>query len=299
MNILRLRSGDLHLEVLPQLGGALGGLRHRDFALLRPWDRAPNVRRTGCYPLVPYSNRIAEGRFQYGASQYQVPRNFGEHAHPLHGVGWQREWQVIECSPRECHLRLSHDPAGEGGEHWPFAFQVEQYVSLDDHAMSLSMTLRNDSRQPMPAGLGWHPYFPRHQGIELSFAAKAIWLNSSDSLPRERLPVPPQWDFDQRRALGHVGLDNCFEGWQRHAGLYWPQADIGLEITAQEGLDHLVVFTPAAPTDFIAVEPVSHLNNAINLPAPQANGIVLLSPGEHMTRTMHMSVRQYALGAKV
>ncbi|WP_274610153.1 hypothetical protein [Pseudomonas sp. TH10] len=132
MNMLRLHSGDLQLDVLPQLGGSLAGLRHRGFALLRPWDCTPNVRRSACYPLVPYSNRIAGGRFQCGGHEYQLPRNFGEHAHPLHGVGWQREWQVVDCTSRECHLRLSHDPASEGGEDWPFAFEVDQYVSLDE-----------------------------------------------------------------------------------------------------------------------------------------------------------------------
>jgi len=299
MNILRLHSGDLQLDVLPQLGGSLAGLRHRDLALLRPWDCTPNVRRSACYPLVPYSNRIAEGRFQCGGHEYQLPRNFGEHAHPLHGVGWQREWQVVDCTSHECHLRLSHDPAGEGGEDWPFAFEVDQYVRLDEQGVSLSMTLRNASQQPMPAGLGWHPYFPRHQGVELSFTASAVWLNGSDSLPQERLPVPPPWDFARRRALDNVGLDNCFEGWHRQASVYWPHAGVGVEITAQEGLDHLVVFTPPAPQDFIAVEPVSHLNNAINLPAPQAHGIVLLGPGQDMTRTLRMSIRLDGSGAIV
>ncbi len=299
MNIVYLRSADLQLEVLPHLGGSIGGMRYRDFALLRPWDSTLNVRRTACYPLVPYSNRIAAGRFQCGAHEYALPRNFGEHAHPLHGVGWQREWQLVESSSRECLLRLTHDPAGEGGAHWPYAFEVEQHVRLDDHGVDLSMTLLNASLQPMPAGLGWHPYFPRHQGIELSFAATAVWLNDRDSLPCDRQQVPAQWDFARRRALAHVGLDNCFEGWPRHAQVYWPQADIGLEISAQEGLDHLVVFTPPAPQDFIAVEPVSHLNNAINQPVPQAHGIVLLGPGQHMTRSMRMSIRRDASGAIV
>jgi aldose 1-epimerase len=193
-------------------------------------------------------------------------------------------------------LRLRHDPANEGGEDWPFAFEVEQCLSLDDEGLSLSMTLRNDSQQSMPAGLGWHPYFPRHDGIELSFSATAVWLNDSDALPGERRPVPPRWDFSQRRALGYDGLDNCFEGWHQRAQLYWPQAGLALEITASQGLDHLVVFTPPAPQDFIAVEPVSHLNNAINLPAPQANGIVWLATGQSMERRMRMSIRRDAPG---
>lgn len=296
MNILELSSGDLHLGVLPELGGALAWLRHGDFDLLRPWDHTPTVRRTACFPLVPYSNRIADGRFRCDTTPYQLPRNFGEHPHSIHGLGWQREWQIVERSISDCRLRLAHNPEEEGGDHWPFAFEVEQWISLNERGVSLSLKMRNDSQQPMPAGLGWHPYFPRHGGVELAFDAAAVWINGSDSLPLESIQVPPKWTFSPRRAVGYVGLDNCFEGWQHRAELYWPQADMNLVMTAPAGLDYLVVFTPPEPQDFIAVEPVSHLNNAINLASPQANGMVWLAPGQSMERCLQMRVMSKASG---
>jgi aldose 1-epimerase len=290
MNILELSCGDLHLGVLPEMGGALSGLRHRDFDLLRPWDRTPSVRRSACYPLVPYSNRIANARFCVEGEQYTLARNFGEHPHSIHGLGWQRAWQVIEHSERSCLLRLSHDPDRDGGEHWPFAFEAEQRLSLDEQGLSLSLGLRNDSRGPQPGGLGWHPYFSRHAGIALAFEADAVWLSGDDGLPGERVLVPLDWQFSQRRLVGHVGLDNCFEGWKRQAHVQWPEQGIGLELIAEQGLDYLVVFTPPEPLDFIAVEPVSHLNNAINTAAPEANGIVWLAPGQRMERQLRINV---------
>ena len=33
------------------------------------------------------------------------------------------------------------------------------------------MTLTNQSEVPMPAGLGWHPYFAKRPGSHLRFAA--------------------------------------------------------------------------------------------------------------------------------
>jgi aldose 1-epimerase len=94
-----------------------------------------------------------------------------------------------------------------------------------------------------------------------------------------------------------VGLDNCFDGWDGQACLYWPQSGLALEMAAGSGLEHLVVFTPPEPMDFIAVEPVSHLNNAINRSSPQANGIVLLESGHQTERCLRINVRQLAAGA--
>jgi aldose 1-epimerase len=293
MNILELHCGDLHMGVLPELGGALAWLRHREADLLRPWDRTPSVRRTACYPLVPYSNRIAFGRFSLHGQPHELARNFGEHPHPIHGVGWQRAWQVVEHSAQHCVMRLSHD----ADEHWPFAFSAEQTLILDEQGLSLSLSVKNESRETMPAGLGWHPYFPRHEGLELQFEAAAVWLSDQQALPAERVEVPPQWRFSERRRIGHVGLDNCFEGWNRQACVYWPQSGLALELVAGPGLEHLVVFTPLEPQDFIAVEPVSHLNNAVNRPSPQANGIVLLESGHQIERCLRINVRQLAAGA--
>ncbi|MDE1169473.1 MAG: aldose 1-epimerase [Pseudomonas sp.] len=297
MNILKLSSGELRLGVVPQLGGALAWLQHGGFDLLRPWDRTPSVRRTACFPLVPYSNRIAHGRFSHEGATWQLPRNFGEHPHPLHGVGWQREWQVLEQDARACTLVLAHEPRGQGGEHWPFAFQARQQLSLDDDGLSLSLQLRNAGTGAMPAGLGWHPYFSRHQGVEVQFQAARVWLNGDDALPSLCTDVPAHWAFDRRRPMGPVGLDNCFEGWRQPAQVYWPHARLGLELHAEPGLDYLVVFTPPAPQDFIAVEPVSHLNNAINSASPAANGIVWLAPGQSMERRLRLNLLRGALGA--
>lgn len=291
MNIIELSDGKLRLGVLPELGGALAWMCLGDFDLLRRWDGTRNVRHAACYPLVPYSNRIENGRFCCGSAHYQLPRNFGEHPHSIHGLGWQREWEIIERSGSACRLRLTHDPKQPAGDHWPFAFEAEQSIRLDGHGVSLSLKLRNESEHHMPAGLGWHPYFPRHRDIELAFEATSVWTKGADSLPLESIKIPERWDFSSLRGLGYVGLDNCFKGWKRRAELYWSQADIGLVMSANEGLDYLVIFTPSEPKDFIAVEPVSHMNNAINMPSPLDNGIVLLAPGQSMERSFNMYVK--------
>ena len=81
--LLKLTCGALSAGVLPSLGGALGYLRLGRFELLRPWDGSDSVRRSACYPLVPYSNRIAHGRFSANGQAQQLRGNFGDHPHPV------------------------------------------------------------------------------------------------------------------------------------------------------------------------------------------------------------------------
>jgi aldose 1-epimerase len=289
MSHLQLTHGDFQLGVLPHLGGAISYFKVGTFDVLRPWDESQNVRKSGCYPLVPYSNRIAYGQFSSPIGQHQVTLNFGDHPHSLHGVAWQRAWQVVESHETECLLRLTHTAEGAAAADWPFSFEVEQKISLDDKGVSLVLSLRNDSPHSMPTGLGWHPYFPRHSGVELSFDAEAVWLNDSNALPCERALIPEKWQFKIARELGYVGLDNCFEGWPQQAQVAWPKAGIRVNLSA-ENLSYLVVFTPPEPQDFIAVEPVSHLNNAVNMSEPTSNGMVWLASGATMVRTMRLDI---------
>lgn len=285
---LTLTCGALSAGVLPSLGGALGYLRLGSFELLRPWDGTDSVRRTACYPLVPYSNRIAHGRFCANGEPQQLRRNFGDHPHPLHGLGWQRAWQVDAHSPHSCQLSLRHQARGADAEDWPWDFVAWQCITLSGDGLRLRLGLTNLSEQSMPVGLGWHPYFERQGELQLGFSAAHVWHAGADGLPVERTALPEPWDFGLPQAIGAVGLDNCFEGWDARASLYWPEAQVGLRMEAGPGLEHLVVFTPPAPADFIAVEPVSHLNNAINFPTPTAHGLVWLAPGASIERELRL-----------
>ena len=40
------------------------------------------------FPLVPFSNRIADGRFEWDGEQIEIDPNFAPEPHAIHGVGW-------------------------------------------------------------------------------------------------------------------------------------------------------------------------------------------------------------------
>ena len=101
--MLTLRSGESSLVLAPEIGGAIVGWTCGTVPLLRrPSPDAivsGNVRRLACFPLVPYSNRIAYGRFHWDGTDHLIDRNFGDHPHAIHGIGWQRPWEVASVGP--------------------------------------------------------------------------------------------------------------------------------------------------------------------------------------------------------
>ena len=66
-----LRAGPWEAGLLPSLGGAIAYLTRDGRDVLR---RAPegvdDPLATGCFPLVPYANRIAHGRFSFAGAAF-------------------------------------------------------------------------------------------------------------------------------------------------------------------------------------------------------------------------------------
>ena len=135
-----------------------------------------------------------------------------------------------------------------------------------------------DHRARAPAGLGLQPYFPRSgmtgppANATLQFRADAVSLSGANQLPVERVGVPPEWDHASGRTVGELALDNCFDGWDGTAVLTWP--DRRITIAADATFRHAVVYTPPGES-FFCVEPVSHMNDAIN-----HGTMPVLEPGE-------------------
>jgi aldose 1-epimerase len=282
--MLTLRAGGSSLVLAPEIGGAIVGWTFRTVPLLRrPSPDAivsGHVRGLACFPLVPYSNRIAYGRFHWDGADHLIDRNFGDHPHAIHGIGWQRAWEVATVGPASATLTLRHDAVGEQVRAWPFAFEAEQRFMLTPDALHVALTLRNLHRSAAPVGLGLHPYFPRFGDPTLRFNAPRVWLNGVNSLPSEPVAVPPKWDHSGGQRIGGVSLDNCFAGWDGEAHIVWASDGPALRIEADAPFRHLIVYTPAG-RDFFCVEPVSHMNDAINrMDSVDDNGLHILAPGE-------------------
>jgi aldose 1-epimerase len=274
---VKLEAHGWSLELLPALGGAIGRLRHAGHDILRP--TAPGAKdplEAACFPLVPYANRIAGGRFAFEGRQYQLPLNFGDHPHSLHGIGWQSAWQVASCG--DDGVVLGHEHAGDAG--WPWAYRAEQRLTLAPGALRARLSLTNLAQCPAPAGLGFHPYFPAGASTRLTFTAARLWEVDATILPTIAAAADHLGDWSIGDAVsGDRLIDNSYEGWDGIAVVEQVYSRCRMTATGATAL-HLYR-PPGLP--FFCIEPVDHLPDAIN-----RVGMPVLSPGA--TRTLEMTL---------
>ena len=273
-----LHAGALRLALRPDLGGCIAGFWHRDTPILR--SIAPDAlvasRPSACYPLVPYSNRLAYRKFRWKGHDYTTQANFGDNPHSVHGVGWLRPWEIVSSSVLEVVLRLRHP----GDADWPFAFEATQYFTLTPQAMSVQMVFTNTADVAQPVGLGWHPYFPKRARSRLHIELSDRWDPDAAQLPVRKV-AQPGIDSD----VSHLDYDNCFEGWRGPARI----RDEKFSLQLSSSLPYLVVFTPQ-DRDYFCVEPVSHVSNAIHMADPLAHGLRSVAPGETFEASMKLEV---------
>ena len=273
-----LKAEDLEIALAPTLAGGIAALTWRGIDILRPADdqtlRSRNPLGLASFPLVPFSGRIAAGRFEFGGRVVTLsPTNQG---HAIHGQGWQGIWQ---CNVQSAHAaKLSFDHlAGE----WPWAYRAEQSFELRQNRLTQTLRIENLADTPMPAGLGVHPYFPRTADIQLRARIDGYFPNDAAMLPTMRTIKPTVWDWTDGK-LVNPPIDHQFTGWNGHAEIWWPSRGVHLAMSTQPPMSYLVVYAPS-DHDFVCVEPVSHANNALNRsPDGAQDGIKVLAPGQQM-----------------
>lgn len=295
VDIIKLKSGRSIVEVCPARGAAILAFAHDGQDIFKPveagWADDADPLKVSCFPLVPYSNRIRNGVFDFDGRTVDLRGGWSKHAHALHGVGWVRPWTVTRQAQDGVACTYRHT-----ADQWPWDFTAEQDITLRGSGLSLRLSIRNDSDSPMPAGLGPHPYFPDKAAAQLQFAADGVWQSGDDDLPVRWTEYPPAWDFTRGRDLSDMRVDNCFTGFNGQARIAWSDKRYGVVIAAEGGLDFAVVYVPAqAP--YFCFEPISHMNDAVNFaPTLAGTGLRVLAPGERLSLTTRFTVTDKARG---
>jgi aldose 1-epimerase len=301
--MIELAAGAARAAVDAALGGTIDAFTWHGEPVLRPTPpqaRAErNVRLSACYPLVPYSNRIRNALLAFSGVRHRLARNFGDHPHAIHGVGWQRAWTVVASSATHATMALEHDAQGDAAMSWPWPFRAVQMLdlaaSVGGAALTATLTIENTGSAPFPFGLGWHPFFARDPTTSLQFEARHVWINDETRLPVERIPAAGAWSFDPPRLIGEATLDHVFCAFGGRATLRSPARAFVTTLEADTACRHLVVYAPAG-RDFAAIEPVTHETDAFNRAAEGAadTGTRVLPPGGAFSCTMRVAVADTA-----
>lgn len=279
--LLRLRCGPLAAALAPWLGGSIARLDYVTETGTTPVLRGPegmpgHVLETGSFPLVPYSNRIRGGRFFFRGRDVKIAPNMNPDPSPLHGQGWLAAWETLSATDSTAELLFRHEP----GE-WPWRYEARQLFELSETALDIRLACRNLSDDPMPCGLGQHPYFHCTPETRLDTAVEGAWTIDEKVLPVERVPAAGRYDLRDRLVCGQ-DLDHGFDGWGGQATIRTPGAPFAIEMSSPDARC-FQLYSPPSGGIFVA-EPVTHTNAALNASEEDwpRLGLRVLEPGEEM-----------------
>ena len=284
---MMLRNADCCITLDAAHGGAIRDFRWRGLDVLRPAvaGAAVDPFSLACFPLVPYANRIAHGRFSSNGRAVQLRRNWDGDPHPLHGQGWRAAWTTERASESTALLAFQG-----GGDDWPWRYRAEQEVTVLADGLDLRLAVRNLSDSAMPAMLGLHPYLPACAQATLQTLARTVWLTDAQALPVQEVLVPPDWSFEKPRGVGRLGLDHCFDHWEGLAIVRWQDRVLRISTT---GCGALHVYAPAG-ADFFCLEPQSVAAGALNR---DAGTVARLAPGAGLEINVRFSVSRAQAGS--
>lgn len=279
-----LTSGDWRATVAPDRGGAMLSLDWQGRPVFRPTSEgASDILATACFPLVPYANRIADGRFAFGGQSVRLTPLHRFAPHALHGDGWLSPWTVTRETPEavEMTLNWAGDPEG-----WPWPWRAHQQVSLAKDGLTITLAVTNTGDEAMPAGLGQHPYFYRPADAVLTLNATGVWTTDDREIPDRLVHPDAITDWSKGRALNAAPfVDHAYAGWGGVAVL--KGAGRRVAMLSEAHAQWVQVYAPHG-ADFVCVEPVTHRPDAHNAPVGEDHGLTVLAPGQTLSLTMQV-----------
>lgn len=281
MNLIEGEAGDWRWAVRPDLGASITRLEWRGRPILRPappYTRA--VLETGCFPLVPYANRVGHGRFEFADQAVSLPVLPAFAPHALHGDGWRSVWTLVDGSG-PATLMYRNTSAS-----WPWLYEARQLLAFDDNEASVTVSVRNLSDRPMPWGIGLHPYFPVGPKTRLAFQAEGVWETGPDQLPSRLSPPGAVFDWSGGAPVADAPfVDHCYSGC---GPARLTQDDHEVVVRASDTAPLAQVYAPGG--GFVCFEPVTHRPDAFNAPESESPGGSPIGPGELRSVQMTLTV---------
>lgn len=282
-----LQSGALKLVLEPVLGGSVKSFTHNGQDIFRPTKAGASVAGdTAAFPMFPFSGRIANGQFLHGDRPVALTSNKLPEPHAIHGDAWQAEWVIDQISQDSAAMMHIHT----GNQNiWPWAYAAKQVFTLSDDTLTVELSMTNLSDAPMPAGLGWHPYFSREDAT-LMASVRSFWPVDETMLPVGPVPLSSENDLTANPKVKSLRLDNPFTCAERRATIHWPARNRTVMMQWTTPLDFLVVYTPTAK-DFFCVEPVSHIPNSVNSAlSNHKTGHAVLASGDTLSAKITLQI---------
>jgi galactose mutarotase-like enzyme len=233
----------------------------------------------GSYLMAPFVGRVRDGGLDWAGRKVRLRLNGGRHS--IDGAVFDSEWTVTSRTAASVALSCPLDP-----NKWPFRGMVTQRIAIARGLMCLDAEIV--AEEPMPAALGWHPWFRNPGGhLRVGLAAENVLALQPDLIPTGELtPVDRRTDLHAAPNLAGHRLDDVYASVRSPATIIWP--DIELTVAFAKPVVAAVVRThPQA----VCVGLATAWPDSIRLvrAGRQGTGLVSLAAGETLAAGLSCS----------
>ena len=203
--------GDHH-AVIVEVGGGVRAYDVGGVEVLQPYAVGQMCDGAHGAPLVPWPNRLGDGRYRFDDEDYQVALTEPEKHNAIHGFLRWRAWRCLEHEEDRVVMATTLFPMPG----YPFSLDVRVRYHLDELGLSVTTTATNIGNQPAPYACGQHPYLSPGVGTvdDCTLHLRADTRILTD--PARQLPVGREdvggtvYDFRQGTKLRHLAIDDAF-----------------------------------------------------------------------------------------
>jgi aldose 1-epimerase len=281
-----------------EVGGGLRSYEVGGQAVLDGYDRSAMCTGGRGQLLVPWPNRIADGRYRYDGEVQQLALTEPIEHHAIHGLTRWASWQLTQPDPAT--VLASYLLRPQPG--YPFTLSCQAAYQLGPAGLTVQLAVTNRTGLPAPVGLGAHPYLLAGDApvdaVSLQVPGRTRLVTDRRGIPTGREDVAgTRHDFRRPRPVGDLLLDTAYTDLIRDpdglARVCFGRPD-GRQVTvwADRGWPYLQVYTgdtlePAERRRSLAVEPMTCPPNAFN----QDGGPSLLAPAQTLGGSWGVQVR--------
>ena len=258
------------------------------------------------FPILMPPNRIDQGKFTFNGRDYVFDINEAGTYH-IHGLVHNLPWRVISTSTDGAAMvttAIRSDDHPSIKKSYPHSFELRMTFSLKESRMDFIVEAENFGSEPMPFGIGFHPYFnvplsptSSKANCTVQVPARQVWELANFVPTGKRLPVTSGQDLREPVQLSTVMLDDVYTDLELANGVSLVElTDNGADITVKYGagseFKHWVIWTGRSPEDpFVCLEPYTWVTNAPNLDLPHdETGLIVLGGGETFTGRMWVEI---------
>jgi len=159
--------------------------------------------------LIPFNDRIPDGKYTFLGSSYCLPINCEEDGSSIHGLLYNKELEVLSQTPSEAILQYVFQNECEG---YPFHLKVRLNYKMETTGFTLHFEFENLGKTAAPLAVGWHPYFSLGEKVDthqLSLNGTSFVEVDDSLLPTGKLPsvLGQDFDFTRVKTIGSQELD--------------------------------------------------------------------------------------------